>query len=51
VKSAEVSKLAMAGYLVPGQPRAGGTGLYWPEFEVARLQREGGAGEGVAPYR
>jgi hypothetical protein len=51
VKPAEIRKLVMAGYLAPGQPRAGGSVLYWPEFEVARIQRQARQGGGWAPYR
>jgi hypothetical protein len=40
VKPSDIRKLVAAGYLTPGQPRPGGTRLYWPEYEVARVRRE-----------
>jgi hypothetical protein len=51
VPQAEVQQLVRAGYLPPGQPRAGGSRLYWPEYVVAKLQREAREGGGWAPYR
>jgi hypothetical protein len=50
VPQAEVQQLVRASYLPPGQPRAGGSRLYWPEWVVSQLARQAKAGGGVFPY-
>jgi hypothetical protein len=50
VKPAEVRRLISVGAIPPGQPRGGGSTLFWPEWSVAQLQRLAKPAGGVFPY-
>jgi hypothetical protein len=47
--AAEVQQLVSAGMLPPGQPRGGGSTLYFPEWAVSQVERMAKASP-VFPY-